>query len=376
MNKAVWLRSVNVILNIAFGLVLISAVFRFFSTFGQTEATEFYISYVSGLIKRGVAGNVLYYISKMSGLDGGFVVNGFVSVMLVLNIFVIIILFIKKKLDLFILLSSFLILNIYGYHIAYRLDLLLIPLCIVQMFILHSKKANVCSKLICTSLLLCLGVSIHEVYFLLMVFTLLYIIWETLGYRKVVPVVLSFLPSLVLFILFITVFSGNQDQIGYVINSWDNLSVKPEKLEYLNWLYSLKGPVFIWDNAAFIKSKLNYIGFFLNYILACALFYGYINYFFDLKSNNKRVFVFGNFVLILILCIIATDFIRWYYLVFIIILCYFTIFEKKVNKPLSFGYVSLKFSSLFVGLPMYGWTMTHFYWTTPLKYLIDLKNYL
>ncbi len=51
------------------------------------------------------------------------------------------------------------------------------------------------------------------------------------------------------------------------------------------------------------------------------------------------------------------------------------LFFKEKTAVIDFKYIGLKFSVLFLGLPMYGWTPTHFYWTAPIKYIFDLKDY-
>lgn len=371
------LNNVNIVLNTLYALVIISAIFTFFtkSETSSIATTEYYITYIDGFIKRGLAGSILYFFCTTFKIPASTFVNGFVSVLMLFNLILIFYSVFHKKLDWFVLACCFFVTNLYVYHIAMRLDLVMIPLFAFQIWILSSKKIPVNRKLMHTALLFCLGIFVHEIYFILTLFTFSFILFSKLNIRKPLQYIFTFLPGTVFFLLFIKVYKGDIAQIEAVLSSWEKLQVPAENLDYLKFLFGLKGPIYIWDNAAFIKTKLHYIGFIINYAVVCSAFFFYLNFFFDIKSLSKRVFIVLNFVLILLLCCIATDFIRWYYLIFLLILFYFIIFEKKIARPITLQYLAVKFALLFVGLPMYGWTMTHYYWSAPVKYLIDFKDY-
>ncbi|WP_143017751.1 hypothetical protein [Riemerella columbipharyngis] len=279
-----------------------------------------------------------------------------------------------KKLPLYILMASFLVLNIYAQHIAFRLDLLMIPLLFLQFFILKKNNLKLILKIIFTLIFLIIGILIHEVYFLIASFPLFYILYFKLGRNRWMYCTVVFLPSLVVFLLMVILFKGNVSSADNIILSWERLGVNPKHLSYLRWLFSLKGPIYIIYNVAFVKNKFYLVGFLLNYILVCLCFYLYIKQCFFVNKRNT-IFILGNFSMILILCCIATDFVRWYYMVFLVILFYFVLFEKRKSFFINKKYLILKIFVLFLGLPMYGWTFTHFYWTSPIKYIIELKKY-
>lgn len=365
---------VNFLLNVIYVIVALSSI-CVFNRNSKGFPSTFFITYHAGFLKRGFIGTCLYSISPSFGISPILLTNYFIIVFALLNIGLLFYALWKSKLDWFILFSSFFILNIYAYHIAFRLDLLMVPLFILQMWILKSKRISTSLKLIITSLLMCLGVLIHEVYFVIVAFTFLFIVFSFLKIKNPFIYILTFLPSGLLFVLFITLYKGNIDQVEIIIQSWRKFNISHEKLSYLKFLFGLKGPIYIWDNAAFIKTKYNYVGFLLNYIAVCTVFYFYLFYFFNLRTIKNTFFIFINFLLVLLLCFVATDFIRWYYLFFLLILFYFLFFEEKKYKEKDNIYLIFKFMILFLGLPMYGWTMTHYYWTMPVKYLIDLKHF-
>ncbi|MEN2436457.1 hypothetical protein AAH994_13655 [Weeksellaceae bacterium A-14] len=374
MSKSEIFKYLNRFINVCYFGVAVSAIFCFFSNPKDWSATEFFITYQNGFLKRGLVGSVLYIVNSILKIPAEQFVNGFVVVLIIINLSSICFLFIHKKLDAYILFTCSLLLNIYAWHIAFRLDLLLIPLMLLQLMILRSIRIRMSIKIYSTSFLLCLGILIHEVYFLISVYIFLYIFYFELKIKKTPTYLIAFSPPLVLFLLMITLFKGNAEQAHAILLSWEKLGIAREKLNYLKWLYSLNGPIFIWDNAAFIKNRFYFIGFFINYMLVCTSFYFYIKHFFKVTLKTKFL-LYGNFILIIFLCFIATDFIRWYYLVFLLVLFYFIFFKKKKDSTLNAKYLILKSSTLFIGLPMYGWSPTHYYWTAPIKFLIDLKDY-
>lgn len=364
------------VLSIIYIGVLLSAIFCYFHNSVIAIGEEFFITYSAGFIKRGLVGSIILSINQFFNRSGVGVVHAIVIVLIILNLTLITALFIWKKIDLYILLASFLLLNIYARHIAYRLDLILIPLFFIQLLLIRNKKIKPNWKYIFISLLICLGILIHEVYFFVSFWVTVWAYRVHLKIKSFLPYFITFFPSCFLFLLMITFFKGDETQIATVITSWRKFNVKPETLNYLKWLFSLNSPIYIWENAAFLKNKVYYLGFILNYIVVCGVFYLYIKSFFNLKSKSNVILILGNFLIILLLCIIATDFIRWYNMILLQIIFVALLFFKKKTAIIDFKYISLKLSVLFLGLPMYGWTPTHFYWTAPVKYLIDLKNYL
>lgn len=157
MNRTKY-QIINTILNMLFIAVLVSAVIHFFQKAGPVFGEEFLISYAGGPVKRGFTGSMLYAVNALFALPGITLVKSFISALMIVNIILIFSSVLLKKLDAFILLSSFLVLNIYSQHIAFRLDLLLIPLFFIQLLVL---RKNGTKEMMLTSILFVLGTLIH-----------------------------------------------------------------------------------------------------------------------------------------------------------------------------------------------------------------------
>ena len=369
------LRSLNYFSILLYGLVAVSASLMFFDGIKNIVPDEFIINYQFGLIKRGFIGSILFWLCGVFNLKAAVLVSTFVYLLIAANIGAIVYFFVKRKLDLFILLSSFLFLNLYGYHIIFRLDLALTLVFIVQLLLLKTKSLSTTSKFVLSLILSCIGILIHEVYFFLSVFSISFIFWQHLQFRNNALLVLSVFVQGVLFFSLIKFFPGNLNQINQIIASWSKFGIDPNQHQYLRWLFDLKKPILIWQNEPYTNNKKYFVGFILNYFIVVAALIFYIHTFFKIGTKAIALFLAVNFLTILVLCCVATDFIRWYYLVSMVILLYFCFFVERKSFQLTPKYVIFKFAVLFIGLPMYGWTPTHFYWTTPIKYLLNLKDY-
>ena len=362
---------VNKIINGIYILIAIAATFQFLEYCGKNFPFEFFINYNHGPIKRGFIGSILFQICSFNNFQSTIFIKNVVFFLVVMNIFLIAFAVIKKKLDFFILFTSTMLLNIYGKNIPFRLDLVIIPLFIFQLYILKTTRLKVNSKLILTSILLCLGIAIHEIYFLICSACFIYIIRYVLNQKDVKSYFSVFIVPFITFIVFTFFYKGNEVQISKVIFDWTAFGTNPNDLKYLNWLFSIpSGGIYIWNNINFTNSMIPAIGFILNYIILCWLYYFFLNHFYDLSSRKNRLLIFTNFSIILLLSCVAEDFIRWFYFMFIITLFYFLIFERKKDIAISPTYVVHKFIFLLIGTPMVGnWNISLFIWSSPLRML-------
>jgi hypothetical protein len=104
----------------------------------------------------------------------------------------------------------------------------------------------------------------------------------------------------------------------------------------------------------------------------------------NFRSRSKYIFTFllCQYLVIILLCLIAVDYIRWFWISNIITV--FTLihinpsngFLKTIILPLPNKLYSLnKYIILFIGLPLGGsWSPTQFIYTMSIKHFFDLVN--
>ena len=367
--------AINASLNIIYILIFVSVVYQFLQNIKSNFPPEFFITYDGGFIRRGLVGSILFVICSLLNLDAVQFVLWFVWFLIFVNIAIITRAVIKAKLGWFFLMTSPLMLNILAKNIPYRLDLIIIPLFILQMAILKTNRISLPFKLTMTSFLMCLGVVIHEIYIIICLTTFIYILKNVLNRKKVKTYLLVFLPSIIMFLIISLFFKGNSLQIENAIHGWENFGLDLSRLDYLRWLYGQNGAILLWNNADFVNSPMILIGFFVNYIIIWCLYYRFLQHNYSL--NHNKLLIFSNFGIILFLCFIAEDFVRWFYMMSLMTLFYFIIFEKKKETIIDSKYLSLKFIFLFVGIPMVGtWSLHLFFWTTPIRNLVTYYYYL
>lgn len=363
-------KAINTSLNIIYFLIFVSVVYQFFQNIKSNFPPEFFITYDGGFIRRGFVGSVLYEICRLLDLDAVRFVLWFVWVLIFINVVIITRAVIKARIGWFFMMTSPMMLNILSKNIPCRLDLVIIPLFILQMAILKTNRISISLKLIITSFLMCLGVVIHEIYIIISLFSFIYILKYFLNQKNIKTYLLVFLPSIAVFVIISFFFKGNLLQIENAIHEWKNFGLDLSRLDYLRWLYSQNGTIFLWNNTNFVNNPIIWGGFFVNYIIICCLYFRFLQLNYTLNQN--RLLIFFNFGIILFLCFIAEDFIRWFYMMSLMTLLYFIIFEKKKETIIiDSNYLSLKFIFLFVGVPMVGtWSFYLFFWTTPIRNLV------
>jgi len=333
MNYRIITKIFNAIAAIMATIFLLLTIKSFYLNENLLIHPEFFVNYQGGFIRRGFDGNLLYLISEKLNV-------GFFNVLKIYNlitfsIFIIAILFLKfkRKIPTFILFSASTLLLYFLYlERGLKKDHIVFIFIIVQALFFSKDKylKNTWWKLLFVFISI-VGTLIHEVFFIITFFPNIIGFW-----RKSEKKFLSFakyclllLPSSILFILLITEFSGNSNQVETIINSYQNLNYD---LDYLRLLFT-KSYYFWQQNYSFNQIILFLLMIFLNGLFVSSATYSYLK-----SSEKKSIFLLllvCQMIILLLLSMVTIDYGRWvvYCFTSVLIFIYNYSFSENSTYP-------------------------------------------
>lgn len=274
------------------------------------------------------------------------------------------------------------LINVIAYKMFFTLDVLLIDYFLFQLYFINKIKDFKLKIVIC-NLMSIFMILIYEAYFVFTFFPLLYCLNITNLNSVFIKKISLSIPSFFVFLLVGICFNGSNKDINLIINSWNKFGTDHlNSIKELYWVFNSTDEVIMWKISIFKKNPIYLLGIFLNTYLIFLSMFIYLKKNFRLKSNNIFSFLTCQYIAILLICLIAVDYGRWFWLSNIITL--FTLvqvnssnsFFKSINISIPANVCALnKYIILFIGLPLSGsWSPTQFIHTMPIKHLFDFGN--
>lgn len=373
------------ILSICVLLVLLfqNAAFLLSSSFDKfVFNSDYFINYTSGFIKRGLDGQLIYAITACTGFSPINILRVLYLIFFVSLSGIVINILYKSKISLFYIFSPFLFLFPFVYfqlyHISKDVEVLLIAYIVLYLFINGKSKWLL-------NIALSLGILAHESIFIFLFFPLLLIQLFYIGKGSVVQKLLNFgislAPSIIIFLLIFLKFNGLSNNIQIIYDSWKPYSTYLQDVHFNSGLFDGR-PRLISD---IIKESYNMIGLGLligiNFVFITAGAYLY--------SRQNFLVLLGIALLqiipVVILCAVASDFGRWFFLSNSILLFSMFLLQGKVpSVNFSWGsghfimrtYEMLSFPMvciLFVlgGMPYLGFNIYRYFYSNPIRIILD-----
>lgn len=365
-------------------IILIEVILKFLNYFNNKIliVSTFYINYQDGFIRRGLFGSILHFFSKYTFINPFKFQIIFFLIVIVVLFYLIIRGFYKHKIEFYILFGSFMLLNVIAFNMFFFIDIFFIVFFVLQMYVIN-KIDNINTKLIVINLMSIFMILNHEAYFIFTFFPILYLLnvnsFSVENVRKIV--LLS--PSFIVFLLMVLYFNGRGVDTNVIIDSWKGFGGEYlDQISKLYWTFNSTDEVVIWKISIFKNNPIYLVGFFINLVLIFLCMLIYLNN--NFKSNSKYIFTFllFQYFAIILISLIAIDYVRWFWLANIITI--FTLlnvnsnmgFLKQININISnrICYIN-RFIILFIGLPLGGsWSPIQFIYTMPIKHFFDFGN--
>ncbi|WP_276878127.1 hypothetical protein [Chryseobacterium joostei] len=344
--------------------------------------SDYFINYTSGFIKRGLDGQLIYAITACTGFSPINILRVLYLIFFVSLSGIVINILYKSKISLFYIFSPFLFLFPFVYfqlyHISKDVEVLLIAYIVLYLFINGKSKWLL-------NIALSLGILAHESIFIFLFFPLLLIQLFYIGKGSVVQKLLNFgislAPSIIIFLLIFLKFNGLSNNIQIIYDSWKPYSTYLQDVHFNSGLFDGR-PRLI---SNIIKESYNMIGLGLligiNFVFITAGAYLY--------SRQNFLVLLGIALLqiipVVILCAVASDFGRWFFLSNSILLFSMFLLQGKVpSVNFSWGsghfimrtYEMLSFPMvciLFVlgGMPYLGFNIYRYFYSNPIRIILD-----
>ncbi|SIS34196.1 hypothetical protein SAMN05421768_103642 [Chryseobacterium joostei] len=344
--------------------------------------SDYFINYTSGFIKRGLDGQLIYAITAYTGFSPINILRVLYLIFFVSLSGIVINILYRSKISLFYIFSPFLFLFPFVYfqlyHISKDVEVLLIAYIVLYLFINGKSKWLL-------NIALSLGILAHESIFIFLFFPLLLIQLFYIGKGSVVQKLLNFgislAPSIIIFLLIFLKFNGLSNNIQIIYDSWKPYSTYLQDVHFNSGLFDGR-PRLISD---IIKESYNMIGLGLligiNFVFITAGAYLY--------SRQNFLVLLGIALLqiipVVILCAVASDFGRWFFLSNSILLFSMFLLQGKVpSVNFSWGsghfimrtYEMLSFPMvciLFVlgGMPYLGFNIYRYFYSNPIRIILD-----
>ena len=344
-------------------LVFRGFVYFFSSNEGIYFNSDYFINYSSGFIKRGLDGEIIYFLSKIFICRPLLVIKLYYGFFFCSFAMIISFIWFKKSKALpfyylvspFILLPSLLFFN--KLHLSKDLEVIVLGFFALQGFYKYR-------NFYLSNFLVILGTLVHEVFFLLIFFPFLFLFLdvrkEKASWRKFFQFIIFILPSLLMFLIITTVFSGMDKDLNPIYNSWYQLdSGITGKIHFNSGLFDRQGIRYIY---VIIGNKINYLGILMTIIL---------NFLFVLflKINRKHFLVLSlQTIVVCGLIFMASDYYRWFLIANCLYIFYLS-FEKLDIKLIPSIIV------YFIGgMPYLGWNIYRYIESNPIFILIHLKK--
>ncbi len=366
----------NTALKVIYTLIFIEVLIKIFSYFSIKSLiiSNLYINYKDGFIRRGLFGSLLYIFSKNT-LINPFYLQMTTTILVILILIVwFLTKFSKHNLNIYIFFGSFMIVNILAYNMFFFVEVYLFLLSIILFTLLKYFKSSI-PKILLANTVLIIGSLIHEAFFLFNFLpTLYFLIDEEYSFFNIKKIA-SLFPSFVVFLILGLYFNGQFTDENLIIDSWKIF--KPSyinEIKSLYWTFNTSDKVLIWRIPIFQKNPINLLGFFMNLVLIFFSFSYYIKSFFFTKWKSFKTVIFLQYLVIILISMIAIDYVRWFWWGNITLLLAIIIYYKRDLKDIYVKHLRVNMILiLFIGLPLGGsWSLTQFIWTMPIKHVYDL----
>jgi hypothetical protein len=361
LTKKLQFRNIEMIIQV-FIIIYISILTYTFLTTTNTFGKELYLNYTSGYIRRGLIGQITYFFVKTFQIPLLYI-DFFCSLLVKIStLTLLIVLIIRKKIDLILIFSPPLLLAGFLYSggsnaIFGKLDFLLLLIFLIQI-ILYKKNKNFYLYISLGTI----GVFVHELFYFI---SFLPSILLLMNNKKRLFIYLSLL-SILLVIQW--AYKGSIPQINEISEEWKKIGIFTQDTDRLKKLVSSSSINFWWNvNKTFFQK----IGFILNNLLV--LFF-IIIMFIKKEDNIERIksfikILFFQNIVFFSLSMIANDYGRWYFILFTTIILYFYLYEEdkstkvinlKFNKSIEKLYYTRYILYFFIGVPIASWSL-HFF---------------
>ena len=292
---------------------------------------EWLISYAGGFIRRGLPGQVIFYLSTHLDINPIFL-TWFISLFSILFLFILIKFFSWDNFQKSFLLSSLVLLGPISEDYLVRKDVFLVliyGICLLTIRQLYFKKISTFLSILLINIFSIIALLSHEAYgiwaipslFLLVFFYLKKNIMKTA--RALFLSFIFIFPSIFSFICCI-IFKGNQNIAIAIHNSWKDFKDIMPSTGLLNSVYPDGAIAWIGENlnstfqlSISSLSKFNLFIFWHPLMWALTIFFA-ISLFSGLKQdpyfNLKKVFILTQLIPFIPLFIIAHDYGRWIFI--------------------------------------------------------------
>lgn len=342
---------------------------------------EFFLNYNSGFLRRAIDGEILFLISKETLISPLYIVP-IISSLFIISFFFLIFRFIKKyKYTGILIFSMPILLGEIIYNSIFRKDIPILILLLINLLVLFKIK-NHLIKYVLHILICSFSILFHEIYFLIS-FIPFCIIFILSSQKKIL--FSSFIITFSLFLL-MSKFSGFHIDQNEIINSWNKIDINIAKyISNLNKILNVKITIFYKTiNYSLFNVLFFILFFFANFYLIIGYVYSYI------CNERKKFFIIFSSIfypLVLLLCAIAVDFSRWFFMTNLIMIIfphiipndYIMRFNKltlNLNIEKYFILIKNKYFPVvyfFLGMPFFGfWTPKEYIESTPLYNIINI----
>ena len=292
---------------------------------------EWLISYSGGFIRRGLPGQVIFYISSNLHINPIFL-TWLISVCSILFLSFLVIIFSQGNFDKSFLLSSLILLGPISEDYLVRKDVFLVllyGLCLLTLRQLYLKKISTSVSILLINLFSIIALLSHEAYgiwALPSLFLLIFFYIKKFLINNLKSLFMSFVlitPSILIFINCI-IFKGNKINAIAIHNSWKKFEDIMPSTGLLNSVYPEGAIAWIGEslNTTFqlsisSLSKFNLIIFWHPLMWALTMFFA-IRLFSGIKKdpfvNLKKIFILIQLITFTPLFIIAHDYGRWIFI--------------------------------------------------------------
>ena len=324
-----------------FALVLVGFYFYFgFQGFNLMKIwnsfyqSDFYINYEGGFVRRGLDGQIIYEISKITSVNAIWIQKTY-NILFFLIFAALVCYFILRYRPPFFVVFSTSILLLFVFYLGrgIRKDHILLVFFFLSCFEIVKRK-NKTVAFISVNLLSIIASLIHELYFIISFFPLVILlknfIFEKDQLSEYLRSTLFLLPSIFIFLIIFFFGLGNSYQQIAILASWKQIGV--ENVLFNSGIFDRN--LYIWE-LGFTRNQ--YISFLIAIILHFIFMMIMISN--DLKKRklkiNFYILIGLQYGVLLLLSIVAKDFSRW------IFLCNFTtlisvyILKKKSTYQIS-----------------------------------------
>lgn len=331
--------------------------------------SDFYINYECGFIRRGIDGQIIYFLSSITSVNPKSIQQFYNLVFFLIFIFLIVNFFIKKRIPYYLIFSTgLLLIFIMFIRTGLRKDHLMIVYFFLLIEILKKSK-NQKFIFICLNGVIIIATLSHEIFFLISFFPTIFYLNKYKFNKSSLNKALYLIPSFFVFLIIVLYYSGSQVEAHKILESWKALDI--HDLKFSTGLFDKV--FYIWTmNYTFYV----YISIVIN-ILLQALFIYFITKILR-KKEYQKLFILQYFVCIL-LCIIAIDYSRWIFFTnFTILISVFSvskeqIFDTEFNKP---KILKILVCYLILGIPYAIWSVKSYILSTPLIIPYNIKLWM